>query len=290
MRVTWVLNIAGALLVLLVLRDIFHTLWHPRGFGSVGRLVFAGVWSLTRGGRGEISGPTGLLAVALTWTGLVVLGWTLIYLPHMPDRFYFGSSLHPAASHDLVASLYLSLVSVATLGFGDIVPSHAALRLTVPLQALIGFVLLTAVISWVLQVYPALSRRRAVARQLSILAETDTIDYVTTGDVSVVAQLLQDLVDGLISVRMDLLQYGETYYFREGDATLSLAANLPYALDLVAAGKASECPDVRHLAAMLELAVGDLAVGLAAYVGEQETVPATLEAFAADHRQKPLRG
>lgn len=287
---TWLLNIVGALLVLLVLRDVFHTLWHPRGFGSLGRLVFATVWRISRGRDTELAGPLGLLAVAFLWTGIVVAGWTLVYLPHMPEGFYFGSSLQPADSNDLVASVYLSLVSVATLGFGDIIPAYPLLRLTVPLQALIGFGLFTAVITWVLQVYPALIRRRAVARQLSIMAATDTAAYVRKGDSSVVSQLLQGLTDALTTVRMDLLQYGETYYFREGDPSLSLAANLPYALDLVAAGEQAPSADVNHLAAMLDQAVDGISGALAEYVGGRATVPQTLEAFAADHRQEPLRG
>lgn len=286
---TWLLNILGALLVLLALHDVFHTLWHPRGFGGLGRLVFATVWRLTRRRNTELSGPLGLLGVAFLWTGIVVAGWTLIYLPHMPAGFNFGSSLQPAQSNDLVASLYLSLVSVGTLGFGDIIPAYPALRLTVPLQALIGFGLFTAVITWVLQVYPALIRRRAVARQLSIMASTGTTSYVGEGDSSVVAQLLQKLVDDLTTIRMDLLQYGETYYFREEDPSLSLAANLPYALDLVAAGKAAPSADVKHLAAMLDEALDGVAGVLAEYVGTRETVPGVLDAFAADHRQEPLR-
>jgi hypothetical protein len=287
---TWLITAAGAMLVVLALRDLFHTLWHPRGFGALGRLVFALVWRVTRRMDTELSGPIGLLAVAVMWAFLVVAGWTLVYLPHMPEGFYFSSSLRPGDSSDLVTSVYLSVVTVATLGFGDVVPAHPALRLLVPLQALIGFVLLTAVISWVLQVYPALTRRRSVARQLSMLAETDTLAFVHEGQVGVVTRLMQSLVDALVTTRMDLLQYGETYYFREHDPTLSLAANLSYARDLAAAGKRTESADVRHLAAMLDQAVTDIAGVVAAYVGEHDTVPAVLVAYARDHGQRPLRG
>jgi hypothetical protein len=285
---TWVLTIAGALLVLVVLHDMFHTLWHPRGFGSMGRAVFAAVWWLAWRTRTELTGPIGLLAVALLWTVLTVAGWTLIYLPHMPAGFHFSSPLTPAASHDLITATYLSMVTVATLGYGDIVPAYPALRLLAPLQALIGFAVLTAVISWVLQVYPALIRRRSLARQLSIMATTDTVTFLGEGQASVVTQLLQGLVDQLSTVRVDLLQYGASYYFREEDPALSLAANLPYTLDLVAAGKRVPSADVRHFAAMLDEAVSDLAGALEEYVGPGDTVPAVLEAFAGDHRQRAL--
>lgn len=79
----------------------------------------------------------------------------------MPEGFNFGSSLDPHRSSDAVATLDLSLATVGTLGFGDILPADPVLRVLAPVQALLGFVLLTAAISWVLQVYPALGRPRA---------------------------------------------------------------------------------------------------------------------------------
>jgi hypothetical protein len=285
---SWFLNALGALLVVLALRDIFHTLWHPRGFGSLGRVLFALVWRVTRGSRTELAGPLGLLTVVLTWAGMIVVGWTLVYLPHMPEGFYFGGPPHPGGSSDLVASVYLSLVAVATLGFGDIVPAYPALRLVVPLQALVGFVLFTAAISWILQVYPALVRRRGLAKRLSLLAENGTIGYAASGDPGTVAQLLQSVTEELLAVRMELLQYAETYYFREGDPSISLAATLPYALDLARAGKQSDSVDVRHAAAVLEGAVTSTAGSLDEYVGTGGSVTEVLDAFAHDHGQRPV--
>jgi hypothetical protein len=287
---SWFLNALGALLVILALRDIFHTLWHPRGFGSLGRVLFALVWRVTRQWRTEIAGPLGLLTVVLTWAVMIVAGWTLVYLPHMPDGFYFGGPPHPGDSSDLVASVYLSLVAVATLGFGDIVPAYPALRLVVPLQALVGFVLFTAAISWILQVYPALVRRRGLAKRLRLLADNDTVAYAVTGDPGTVAQLLQSVTEELLAVRMELLQYGETYYFREGDPSISLAANLPYALDLAHAGKQSGSLDVRHAAAVLEGTVTSTAESLDDYVRTGGSVTDVLAAFAEDHGQRATRG
>jgi hypothetical protein len=288
--VSWFLNALGALLVVLALRDIFHTLWHPRGFGSIGRALFALVWRVARRSRTELAGPLGLLTVVLTWAGMIVAGWTLVYLPHMPEGFYFGGPPHPGGSSDLVASIYLSLVAVATLGFGDIVPAYPALRLVVPFQALVGFVLFTAAISWVLQVYPALVRRRGLAERLSLLADNDTTAYAGSGDPSVVTQLLQSLTEEILAVRMELLQYGETYYFREADPGLSLAATLPYALDLANAGKQSDSVDVRHAAAVLEGALTSTAASLEQFVGTGGSVTDILDAFADDHGQPPTRG
>src|SRR5680860_1811465 len=81
----WLAAAAGAVLVLLVRRDIFHTLGHPEGQGSLSRLVLRTSWRLSRprGGRGRmarLSGPLALLAVIIVWGTLAVVGWALLYL------------------------------------------------------------------------------------------------------------------------------------------------------------------------------------------------------------------
>ena len=35
----------------------------------------------------------------------MVIGWALVYLPHMPDGFYFGSALQPQQSSDSITAL-----------------------------------------------------------------------------------------------------------------------------------------------------------------------------------------
>jgi len=80
--------------------------------------------------------------------------------------------LGPAANQrDFVDALYMSLVTLGTIGYGDISPATDVLRLIVPLEALVGFALLTASVSWVLTVYPALSRRRSLAYEITLLRE-----------------------------------------------------------------------------------------------------------------------
>lgn len=141
----------------------------------------------------------------------------LVYLPHMPEGFYFGTALKPEESSDVLAALYLSLVTVATLGFGDIIPADPVLRLLTPFEALLGFVLLTAAISWILQVYPALGRRRSVAKRLSILRSSHSTDVVEGGDSCVASRMLESVTDGVIQAETDLMQNAESYYFLEED-------------------------------------------------------------------------
>ena len=172
----WVVAVVGSLIVVVVVRDVFHTLFHPIGHGSIAPQLMKFVWWLLRLFHPDrriasLTGPLGIALVVLTWGALAVLGWAMLYFAQMPDGFAYSSELNPAERHDVFDALYLSLVTVGTLGFGDIVPTSPVLRLLVPLEALFGFMLLTAAVSWVLQIYPALHRRRVLALQLSTLRE-----------------------------------------------------------------------------------------------------------------------
>ena len=90
----------------------------------------------------------------------------------------------------------------------------------------------------------------------------------------------------LATVEMDLLQYAESYYFRESSPDTSLAAALPYVVDLIDAGERSSAPEVRNAAAMLSVGLGELAALVRReYVGDVGGITQTLAAFAADHRQ-----
>lgn len=285
----WLISAAGLLVVLVALRDIFHTLWHPEGFGRIGRWVFQLVWRATKHvmprRTRQLAGPMGILGTVASWTGLVVIGWMLVYLPHMPEGFYFGSALAPERSSDPIAALYLSLVTVATLGFGDIIPADPVLRLLTPFEALLGFVLLTAAISWILQVYPALGRRRSVAKRLSILRSRHSTDVVASGDSCVASRMLESVTDGLIQAETDFLQYAESYYFLEREEELSLAATLPHALKLAEAGNRSSSREVRLAADMLTAAVESLALRLdRAYLKTGSAAQEVLSSYAADHR------
>ncbi len=288
------LTIAGVVLILITLRDVFHTLWHPSGFGTLSRLVFTLVWRLAKLGSrrrsAQLAGPFGVVGTLAAWTLLVVMGFGLLYLPRMPGGFTFGSSLIPEVSSDVVASLYLSSVALTTLGIGDIQPATPGLRLLVPTEALLGFLLLTVGISWILQLYPALIRRRALARRITTMSRHRAADVVERGEVSVAVAHLESVRGDLATVEMDLMQYGESYYFREVSPDLSLAAALPHVMELVAAGGRSASADVQNAALMLGDGLAELLTLLRRqFFSDAGDADATLAAFAEDH-QHPLPG
>lgn len=284
----WLVSSLGAVIVLAVLRDIFHTLGHPGAQGSLSRLVLGTIWSVSRrfGGRGRmagLAGPLAMLTVIGVWGVLAVIGWGLVYWPHVHEGFVFGSG---PAGHDnaLLDALYISMVTISTLGFGDVVPAAAWLRIVNPLEALFGFALLTVAVSWVLQIYPALTRRRVLAIRLTLLHRADTSNALTHLDSAMAAGLLESLATSIVGVRVDLSEYAETYYFREDEPGTSLAATLNYAAELGQAGATSHRADVRLAAAYLNCSLDDFASVLDdRFLHTGGTLPELLDAYAADH-------
>ncbi|MGZ5396856.1 MAG: potassium channel family protein [Mycobacterium sp.] len=285
----WVFALVGFLLVAVVVRDVFHTLFHPIGHGSIAPQVMKFVWWLLRLFPSDrriasLTGPLGIALVVLTWGAIAVLGWSMLYFAQMPDGFTYSSELNPADRNAVFDSLYVSLVTIGTLGFGDIVPTSPLLRLIVPLEALFGFMLLTAAVSWVLQIYPALHRRRVLALQLSTLQQARRANPELAID-SVPTDVLTGLAGAVVEARNDFTQYGATYYFRDLEADASLAFSLQYATQIANEAAASEQPQTRLAGAMISAAVDSLA-GLLdeEFLRLGGDTDAVIRAYAEDHR------
>ncbi|MEU5220041.1 potassium channel family protein [Streptomyces sp. NPDC020807] len=262
---SWLVTPLGALLVLLVLRDVFHTLWHPTRHGGLSRLIMRAVWRLSahRGARWRpagLAGPLGMILVVVAWAVTVAVGWALVYWPRMPGDFSYADGLTPSDHAGPLDALYLSLVTLATLGLGDIAPTAGWLRVLAPVEALVGFVLLSATVAWILGIYPALARRRTLALRLSHLRDS----RATTGalDSAGGAAVLDGLAAGLATLTVDFLQYAESYYFHDADEDTALPRRLGYALGLADRAAEAGHPDVRLSASVLRRALDDLAAVL----------------------------
>jgi voltage-gated potassium channel Kch len=288
--VTLLAVLAGAALIFAALRDIFHELFHPAGTGSISGALMRVVWrlfrraALLRPGVLTLAGPAALVAVIAGWAALLAVGWALIYWPFLPEGFLLATGLDPSTQGGFLDALYLSVVTLATLGYGDIAPTDGLLRLLAPLEALVGFGLLTASITWVLSIYPALSRRRTLAHEILLLRDAEP-------ETEAAGALIGELVSRLTAVRSDFLQYPIIYYFHSTDEKESLATALSYLTRLAKEVGDSNAPvDVRLRSAMLRAAIDDLAATLAAYFLSLPSAPTdkTLAAYARDHLRTPL--
>ncbi|HVF77486.1 MAG TPA: ion channel [Solirubrobacteraceae bacterium] len=292
---TIVSTAVGIALIAIVVHDIFTVLFRAGAQSRLSGAIPRAIWSLFRRAGNEhrdllaLAGPFALAAVICFWAMTLVLGWALIYLPHYPQEYVIAEGTSPHSA--LVGALHTSLTMVTTLGSANVVPKPAWLQLLSPFEALIGFGMLTAAVSWLLQVYPVLSRRRALAYEIHLLADTERrLDlHVAQIEVSVAAELYAELTSRLIGVERDLAKFPITYYFAETEPRYALAAAMPVLTEIAERGTAAENPDsVRLRAEMLYEAVEDFASIVVERFGldRRHDVTDAIKAFAHDHRHE----
>jgi voltage-gated potassium channel Kch len=283
---TVVATAAGLALIALAGRDIFDALFHPEGRGALARLLARAVWRVFRRARPgprtlALAGPLALVVVIASWSLLLALGWALVYLPHMDDGF------RGAPGTGFVDALNFSLVTLTTLGFGDVVPASGWLRVVTPFEALVGFGLLSASISWLLLVYPVIARRRSLAYEVRLLRDAEAEEagaLAQLGEESL-ERLYQELTSRLVAVERDLVNFPITYYFADGDERFSLPAVAPDMLTLAEEGASQAHAGARLRARLLRQAVDDFAATTASgfHGSSGATTEELLQAYARDH-------
>lgn len=298
-----VLTVAGIAVIVLVLRDVFHTLWHPAGegrlSGALGRATWWAVHRLPARSRPrrlllDLAGPLVLAATIVGWATGAVLGWSFVFWPQMPEGFQDTTGPPSADTWERFAdTVYVSMVALSTLGIGDVVPTTGWTRLCTAVQALVGFALLSASMSWVLQVSPSLTHRRALARRLTALAEAHrlTSPAPAADPVALPVSTVEDLVQEVATVHVELGHYGETYYFRDADPDEALPAAVGMGVGLADGARRSADPEVRRSAASLRWTLDRFAALLddqylhtggsteeifAAYADDQDHVPSAI--------------
>ncbi len=286
-------SLVGVLLIALAARDIFQTLFQPAGRGRVSARFTHAAWTaLSRLGRRRPSllprvGPLLMIATAAYWVLLLVFGWALLLWPHLPDSFLLASGLEPSEEGGFLDAVYLSLVTLTTLGYGDMTPREEWLRIVAPLEGVVGFAVLTAVISWVLSIYGGLTRRRSLAREAATYLEAPRSLGVALDDLddATLERVLARLTSGLIAVRQDLVSFPDSFYFHSPDARSSLARLLPSLLALTEEIEKSGSPGVRFHNRAFGIALDDLGALLSERFlgGGRRPTRDAFAAYAAEH-------
>lgn len=199
-------TILGTVLIVATLRDVFHELFHPSGTGGMSGMLMKAIWQLFRRLARRypsvltLAGPNNPAHHYRELVLVLTVGWALVYWPRLPEEFLFAPGLDPSDEGSFVDVLYLSLLTLTTLGYGNITPMTDWLRVISPLETLIGFGLLTVGVTRVLLIYPALTRRRSLAQQIASIqdAESETGISVMQADATAAEQTLNALTSQLI--------------------------------------------------------------------------------------------
>ena len=286
---TLALSVVGVVLIGMALRDIFDVLFHLEGRASVSRFVTRTVWrglrraSDVRPQLFPLAGPVGLVATIGVWAILLLVGWALVIWPHLAS---FETAAGTSTDGGFWEALHISGAMLSTMGFGDVTPVDQWLRVVSPLEALLGFGLLTASVTWLFAVHPAVQRRRALAYELWLVRQASGGEY----DAPVFdEQMFSELTSRIIAVQRDIVAIPASYYFRDPDERLLLSAELPFLRELarhVAQGERDTATVQR--ARMLSEAIDDLLLTIARRLHRREDVEPGegLRLFARDHLKR----
>lgn len=178
---TWLtvlLLLAGTGVITATLLDAFRTILGASGMGRLSRTWSQALWrgglALHRRRRAHTLlaalGPAILVLTILVWYSLLKLGGWLI-LTAAPGSVVSSST---GAYADGWQRLYFVATSTSGLGYGDLVPIGPPWTIVATTLSLLGTIVLTMSLSYVLSVLGAAVRRRSTASSVLALGETPT--------------------------------------------------------------------------------------------------------------------
>ena len=240
----WLLVLAGVLIVLVGLLDVFFTVLHYDGFGFLSSRLYNRLFDavclvtrpLPRTYRAvglSMAAPLMVPVTITVWMCLVSSGYALVYYAGMDnDTFSFAS---PDLEPSLMEAFYFSGVSIATLGLGDVTPLSGPYQAIAVSEALIGFGILTLSITYVLGIYEVLQRLGILTAGLYHQAQ-DTSDplsilvpHFPDGQHRGLETHMMSLHRDLVEVYEGIRRYPIVYYFHSRRAYRSL----PFAFRMV---------------------------------------------------------
>lgn len=165
-------TVLGLSILVLVVYDIYATILHARSrSGPIAKTLHRTIWRIVRAISFKLSrprrhrllnaiGPLLLPVFIILLIAFLVVGFALIYYPRMPESFAVQAG---APNSSFLTSLYFSGITLTTAGYGDIAPHTTSMRMIALFESASGFTLISLAITYLLTVYGALERKRAVA-------------------------------------------------------------------------------------------------------------------------------
>ncbi|MCA1622189.1 MAG: potassium channel family protein [Acidobacteria bacterium] len=130
---------------------------------SLWRIATSMTHSLNRRWRHRVLTSVGPLLMPLLIAiivSMLITGFALVYLPRIETDFNINER---AGGGAIMQAFYFSGVTLLTIGYGDMVPVSGAMRLAAMIEAACGLGIISLSITYLLSVYGALERKRAVA-------------------------------------------------------------------------------------------------------------------------------
>jgi hypothetical protein len=241
-----VVRALGVLLLLSVAQDVFQTVLFPAsGRGVLRKPLELAVWRVfrrvalwTRGAaqRSTLAycGPAQIAVLIGVWFLALVVGWALIYQPAL------GSGIVSSSGHtdsSWATAVYYSGFLLTTLGTGDYVPATGLWRILAIVETASGFVTISMIITYFLNVYGSLTTRNAFALGVyHRTAQTDdaarfVASLVDEADLPDARGYMSDTASVLRQVLQSHLSYPVLRYFHYRNTYYALPRMLLTVLD-----------------------------------------------------------
>lgn len=242
------ITLGGIFVLLLLATDVFMTVFLERGgllHNGQNRAVWAVLRAVALRFRGStrasilsLGGPILAVLTIVTWILLLVVGFALLYAPHVSGFIYIGGE----PTSQWAEAFYFSAVVSSTLGFGDIVPASPVVRLLSGLHGLLGLALFGLTVTYVLSVYNQSTRARALALAIGAYLDPGVDEAINREGLDTVSEWSQRIAMRLLEILQAHLEYPILHYFRSRDTETSLPAQMRRLLDLVERMEEAELP------------------------------------------------
>lgn len=219
MLLTIICTILGTIILLAVYFDIWATVLHPGIESPLSNRFHRAVWRalciiskiVPRSDRLLYAGlPLLIGGLILLWLLLLGGGFALLYYPWIGDPRAFDTP--PDVTGSWFDALYVSATTLFTLGYGDITPLNKTMRVLTVVEAGSGMATISFAVTYVLAVYPALSRLRirATALDAEVAGHTSGIPMLRRYLLSD-GRWNSDMDDRLREMALELLELTENH-------------------------------------------------------------------------------
>ncbi len=233
----------GLTLILVGLVDMFLAVLHHDAVSFLTPVLYRWTWvasrTLTKPLPSRIAtvlralaAPSMVLLTLLVWLGTQALGFALVHYPGITGSGFF---LAQGVRRSFGTALTFSSATLASLGLNGVSPRTLAYQAVAAGETMIGLLIITLTISYILNVYRVLQSQNALAAALHHQAEdgsdprTILAPHFVDGRPEGLSTHLREFHRSLVDQAEGLRRYPIVYYFKSGRAYRSI----PYIFHMI---------------------------------------------------------
>ena len=241
MDLVWTL--LGVTVILVGLVDVFFAVLQHDAIGFLTPKLYRWSWVVARtvtqplptqlrSSIRSLAAPGMVVLTLVVWLGTQLVGFALVYYPGvMGGDFSLGSELQASFG----VALYVSAVTLSSLGSTDVLPEAMVFRAVSASETLVGLGILTLTVSYLLNVYRVLQAQNSLAAALHHQAE-DGGDprsilepHFVDGRPEGLSTHLREFHRSLVNQAEGMRRYPIVYYFQSRRAYRSI----PYIFHMI---------------------------------------------------------